>query len=112
MTDEEKLQAIDGKLAVLEKDYQEWRESSQASGNRAEIYQQVGANMVKEKEYQDKKNELERQRAEIIGVSAEVEAYLQSKGDKRKKLDFSKLDVLEGATTVDNSLNPLGGKAL
>lgn len=112
MTKEETLKAIDDELAALEKEYQEWRESTQVSGNKANVYQQVGANMVREKDYQAKRSELERQKADVIGVSTGVEAYLNHKGGKREKLDFSKLDVLDGATTIDNSLTPLGGKAL
>lgn len=112
MTKEEQLQQVDEQIAALEKEYKEWRENAGASGNMASIYQMVGANLLKEKEFQGRLRELERKRADIQGVSPAVAEYIEHGAGKRTPLEYSKLDVLDGTTTVDDSLLQFHGKEL
>ena len=112
MDKEFELKRIDDALSALEREYQVWRENATASGNMATVHQMAGANAIKEKEFQDRRAMLERERMEIVGVSPAVEAYLKHKGGKREPLDFSKLDVLNGTTSIDDSMVQFHGKEL
>lgn len=98
------------KIADLEKEHQSAKENQpEITGSQADVFRQVGANLLAEKEFERKRMQLENAISEIVGVSAGVTAFL----DKTKKpLEVSKLDVDTGKEKADNSLNPLGGKAL
>ena len=97
-------------IADLEKEYYTAKQNQgEITGNQADVFQQVGQNMLAEKEFHDKKMQLENAIADIVGVSEGVTAFL----DKTKKpLEFSKFDVDAGKEKIDNSLNPFVGKAL
>lgn len=112
MDKEFELKRIDDELLALEKEYQEWRESMNYQGNAATIMQIVGANSLKEKEFQDRRERLEQERVDIVGVSPAVKAYIECRGGKREPLEYSKLDVLDGSTSVDDSMVQFHGKEL
>ena len=112
MTKEEQLQQVDEQIASLEKEHKEWRKNAEASGNVSSIYQMVGANTLKEKEFYDRLQELERKRADIQGVSPAVAEYIEHGAGKRHPLEYSKLDVLDGTTTIDDSMLQFHGKEL
>ena len=82
--------------------------------NQKQVYQRVAENMMMINEYQRKRAALVSARADIVGVSTQVQKFLETArtnpNRKREPLDFSKLDVDAGTTAVDDSLNPLGGK--
>lgn len=113
MTQEEKqirISGIDNEIKMLDAEFLNWQESrDKVAGNNAEVFQQVGANMVKEIEYRNKQRWLEDERRELSAVSDAVNAYLESI-KKPGQLEQSKLDVQQGKAQIDNSLNPLGGK--
>lgn len=115
MTQEEKqirISEIDNEINALDAEFKEWQASrGNVAGNNAEVYQQVGANMLKEIEYQKKRRCLEDERRDLSPVSDAVNAYLESI-KKSGQLEQSKLDVQQGKANIDNSLNPLGGKAV
>lgn len=107
MTHKEALiEYYDKQIEELDKERAERLESYTAIGNQASVYKQVGANMLAEKEYLDKRAELIKHKEDIIGVSPAVEAFLAAKPDA------SKFDVDSKKVDVDNSLNPLGGKKI
>ncbi len=115
MTQEEKqirISEIDDEIKMLDAEFLKWQESrDKVAGNNAEVFQQVGANMLKEIEYQNKRRCLEDERRGLSEVSNAVNAYLESI-KKPGQLEQSKLDVQQGKAQIDNSLNPLGGKAV
>lgn len=115
MTQEEKairISEIDNEIKALDAEFEEWQTSrGNVAGNNAEVYQQVGTNMLKEVEYQKKRQSLEQERRDLTPVSDAVNAYLESI-KKSGQLEQSKLDVQQGKANIDNSLNPLGGKAV
>lgn len=97
-------------IADLENEYFTAKQNQgEITGNQAEVYQKVGQNMLAEKEFYDKKRKLEELRDDVIGVSDGVKSFLDT---NKKPFEISKLDVDEGRVKIDNSLNPLGGKAL
>ena len=110
MTEQEQaeVRAIEEEIKNLDAEFEVWQEQrGDVPGNQSEIYQRVGENIVKDAQYRQKRQELLQRKAEIEGVGDGVRAYLESKKTK-SKLQYSKLD----APQKDNSLNPLGGKAL
>lgn len=115
MTQEEKairISEIDNEIAALDAEYKEWQDSrANVDGNNAEVFQQVGTNMLKEAKYYNKRRRLEDERRDLTPVSDAVNAYLESI-KKPGKFEQSKLDVLQGKASIDNSLNPFGGKAI
>lgn len=115
MTQEEKqirISEIDNEINALDAEFKEWQTSrGNVAGNNAEVYQRVGANMLKEIEYQKKRQCLEKERQDLSPVSDAVTAYLESV-KKPGQFSQSKLDVQQGKANIDNSLNPLGGKAV
>lgn len=108
----QELQRIDCAIEALKQECQKWRENAIVSGNMATIFQMVGENTMKEKAFFDRLQELERKRADIVGVSPAVAEYIEHGAGKRQPLEYSKLDVLDGTSTVDDSLVQFHGKAL
>lgn len=97
-------------IADLEKEYYTAKQNQpEITGSQADVFQKVGQNLLAEKEFHDKKMQLENAIADIVGVSDGVTAFLDK---TQKPLEVSKLDVDAGKAKIDNSLNPLGGKTL
>ena len=112
MTETEKaiVEQYKKQIADLEKEYYTAKENQQPiRGNQASIYQQVGQNLMADKEFHDKKMFLENAIADIVGVSDSVTTFLDN---SKKPLEHSKFDVDAGSVKVDTSLNPFGGKEL
>lgn len=114
MTEEQKiaLECIEAEIKALDTEYQEWRSQRIAPmGTQTQTFQYVGENAMKEREYLNKRQMYERTKADIVGVSDSVKAYLE--GQKTKSpLEYSKFDVDAGAVKVDNTLNTFVGKEL
>jgi len=103
----DKVLLCDAMIAELDNEHQETVNSQSTTGNRLEVYTSSAANMLAEKTYLDKRKALVSFRNDTVGVSNEVEAYIN-----RVPTVFSKIDVIEGRAKEDNSLQPLGGKGL
>lgn len=114
MTEEQKiaLECVEAEIKALDAEYQEWKSQRVApTGTQAQVLQHVGENAMKERDYLNKRQMYERAKADIVGVSDGVKAYLE--GQKTKSpFEYSKFDVDAGVAAVDNSLSPLGGKEL
>lgn len=103
----EKTKMYDAMIQDLDRQHEEEKSSQlAAAGNRREVYNQVGKNMLFEKEYLDKRKKLVELKNDSIEVSPGVEAWLNP-----KKVE-TKFDLDNGSATLDDSLNPLSGKSL
>lgn len=103
----EVIQIFEKQIADLKKEHDtNYNNQPEITGNRAEIYQKIGENMMKEREYLRQIKQLEDAIADIIGVSPAVAAYIE------KPPVESKFEVDAGTAKIDNSLNPMEGKSL
>jgi hypothetical protein len=107
MKDEQKFNTYSDMIADLDREHSETLAAQdKPTGDRAEIYTEVSRRIIKQNEYELKRQKLVELRDDAMGVSPAVEAFLNP-----KKIE-SKFDVDSGKTKIDDSLNPLGGKKL
>jgi len=105
----------DQEIERLDKEFvakMEVRQKNYPSGSATDTAKYVGENAVMEVEYQQKRDLLVRFRDNVIGVSPQVQTFIDTYDPKRKRepLEYSKFDVDAGTVAVDTSQNPLGGK--
>lgn len=107
LTKDEKAILIEAAIFELDKAQVEKLESKNTTGNKAAIYGTVAQNMVDTRNYEIERQRLVKLRDDTLGVSQSVTDFLNSKPQFA-----SKLDVQEGRAEIDDSLEPLGGKAI
>ena len=77
-----------------------------ATGTNLEVRNTVGQRMVAQRQYEKEHKNLVGMLNSATPLSKGVEDFLSP------KITDGKLDLLAGTATIDNSLQPLGGKTL
>ena len=94
-------------LAKLDSDYQnEVAARGMATGDQATVFAEVGRRAVADREYQTKRSRF------IEAINEETEVSSGVAGFLKKDEPVSKFDLDSGKSTLDTSMQPLGGKQI
>jgi hypothetical protein len=104
----DKVEYLNGMIEDLDKNREaEIAAQSEITGNNMQVHTDVAARQSAGIKYERERQRLINLRNEAMEVSSGVSDFIS--GGKKYE---SKLDVQEGRSKVDDSLNPLGGKKI
>ena len=103
----QRAQELKELLAKLESEHQSDLQSREfVTGTQAEVFAEVGRRAVADREYQTKRSRF------IEAINEETEVSSGVAGFLKKDEPVSKFDLDSGKSTLDTSMQPLGGKQI
>lgn len=103
MTNESKMEMYQSMIDKLDMDHLATVGSQQAPiGNRLAVHNQVGINMVTQRTYENDRRKLVELLNDSKPLSKSIQEYLAP------KITHGKIDVIDGVTTIDRSMETIG----